>query len=142
MTRKALAVLALICAATSAQAQNLSSEDLARRTIERRAVEAAIWGMPIVSVDAMRQAFLRDAGGRYNDIVYLSQQADWKFQITTPNASSWYVYIPINLKNGPIVLDLPAAVGAGCSATSTTHGRRRKPMSDLLAKTKARAGST
>jgi hypothetical protein len=69
--------------------------------------------MPIVSVDAMRQGFLRDAGGKYNDIAYLSRQADWKFQITTPNASSYYVYIPINLKNGPIVLDIPAAVGAG-----------------------------
>jgi hypothetical protein len=29
-------------------AQTFSSEDLHRRTLERRAVEAAIWGMPIV----------------------------------------------------------------------------------------------
>jgi hypothetical protein len=85
----------------------------ARRTVERRAVEAAIWGMPIVSVDAMRRAFLRDAKGKYNDIAFFSRQADWRFQITTPNASSWYVYIPINLKNGPIVLEIPPAVGAG-----------------------------
>src|SRR5262245_4009864 len=90
-----------------------SAKELTRRTMERRAVEAAIWGMPIVSVDAMRQAFLRDARGKYNDIAFLSKQADWKFQITTPNASSWYVYIPINTKSGPIVLDIPPAVGAG-----------------------------
>jgi hypothetical protein len=45
-----------------AQAQTLSAEDLARRTLERCPVEVAIWGMPIVAFDAMRQAFLRDAG--------------------------------------------------------------------------------
>lgn len=91
----------------------LLKDDLGRRTFERRALEVAIWGMPIVSVDAMRQAFLRDAGAQYNDVVYWSRQADWKFQVATPNASSWYVYIPIDTKDGPVVLDLPPAVGAG-----------------------------
>jgi hypothetical protein len=68
--------------------------------------------------------------------VYPSKQADWRFQITTPNAAArlanesyveslarivyywgyaslWYVYIPINTKNGPVLLDIPPAVGAG-----------------------------
>jgi hypothetical protein len=69
--------------------------------------------MPIVSVDAMRQAFFRDAEAKYNDIVYLSKPADWRFQITTPNASTYYVYLAFNTKDGPVVLDLPPAVGAG-----------------------------
>src|SRR5262245_56902722 len=86
---------------------------LVDRTLERRAVEAVIWGMPIVSVDAMRQAFFRDAGARYNDIVYWSKPADWKCQFTTPNGSSYYVYIAINLLDGPLILDLPPASGAG-----------------------------
>jgi hypothetical protein len=88
-------------------------DDHARRTFERRAVEAAIWGMPIVSVHAMRQAFIRDAGAQHNDVVYWSRQADWKLQITTPNASSWYVGIPIDTKDGPVVVELPPAEGAG-----------------------------
>lgn len=88
-------------------------DNITERAIYRRAVEAAIWGMPIVSVDAMKQAFLRDAGAQYNDIVYLSLQSNWKFQVTTPNASTWYVYIQVYLKNGPLVLDIPQAVGAG-----------------------------
>jgi hypothetical protein len=113
MPQTVLVVLALLCVAASVHAQHFSAADLARRTVERRAVEAAIWGMPIVAFDAMRQAFLRDAGAKYNDIVYWSQQADWKFQVTTPNASSWYVYIAINTQDGPVVLDLPPAVGAG-----------------------------
>ncbi|HKE86821.1 MAG TPA: DUF1214 domain-containing protein [Vicinamibacterales bacterium] len=98
-------------------AHTFSAYSLAEHTRYRRAVEAAIWGMPIVSVDAMRQAFLRDAGARYNDIVYLSKQADWKFQLATPNASTRYVYVPINTKSGPVVLDIPPAVGAGLFGT-------------------------
>ena len=49
--------------------QSFSSEDLNRRTVQRQAVKAAIWGMPLVSVDAMRQAYFRDAGAKYNDIL-------------------------------------------------------------------------
>jgi len=108
--------VALICEALC-HAQNFSGGEVARRTIERRAVEAAIWGMPIVSFDAMRQAFFRDAGAKYGDILYFSRFADWKFQVTTPNASSLYVYLNFNLKNGPVVLDLRAAAGAGLSGS-------------------------
>jgi len=91
----------------------LKSSELAERTLRRRAVEAAIWGMPIVSFDAMRQAFFRDGRARYNDILYWSKPADWRLQITTPIASSHYVYFNFNIKNGPVVLEVPAAGGAG-----------------------------
>jgi len=42
---------------------------------------------------------------------------DWKFQITTPNASSLHVYFNFNLEDGPVVVDFPAAVGAGLFGT-------------------------
>jgi hypothetical protein len=129
MKRTVVAAVAFMCAGMTAQAQNLSANDLARRTIERRAVEAAIWGMPIVAFDAMRQAFLRDAGAKYNDIVYWSKQADWKLQVTTPNASSWYVYIAINTKDGPQVLDLPPAIGAGLFGSM--NDAWQVPMADV-----------
>jgi hypothetical protein len=103
----------LVCVATSAPAQDFSANDLGHPTIERRAVEAVIWGMPLVSVDAMREAAFRDAGAKYNDIIYWSKPIDWKFQFTTPNASTYYVYFNFNLKDGPVVLDIPPAVGAG-----------------------------
>ena len=94
-------------------AQSLGSEELGRQTLEQRAVTAAIWGMPIVSVYAMRQAFFRDAKANYNDIVFWSKPSDWKNQTTTPNTSSLYVYFNVNTKDGPIVVDIPAAVQAG-----------------------------
>ena len=52
MTRTILAVLAFVWVSTTSQAQNLPAEDLARRAIERRAVEAVIWGMPAVNFGA------------------------------------------------------------------------------------------
>ena len=36
--------------------------DMTKQTIERCVVEAAIWGMSIVSVHAMRQAFFENTG--------------------------------------------------------------------------------
>src|SRR5262245_12392428 len=88
------------------------SADSAQRALQRRAVEAAIWGMPIVSFESMRRAF-SNAGAKYGDIVYLSRPADWQFQLTTPNSSSLYCYLNYHLKGGPVVLDFPAAVDAG-----------------------------
>src|SRR6476646_6009885 len=90
-----------------------SAKEPANRALRCRAVEAVIWGMPLVNSDAMRQAFLRDVGTKYNDICYFSKPANWKFQVTTPNASTHYVYSNFNLKDGPVVLEVPAPVGAG-----------------------------
>jgi len=97
----------------TATTQSLSPAELERRTIERRAVEVAIWGIPIVAIDAIRQGFLRDMQARLNDIVYYRLLPDWKFQTTTPNASTHYFYSAYSTKDGPMVLDVPAAVGAG-----------------------------
>jgi hypothetical protein len=104
---------AITDAAKPTRAPEFNAAELAERVRQRRAVEAAIWGMPIVSVDAMRQAYFRDAGSEYNDIVFWSKPCDAKLQFTTPNASTYYVYFNFNLKEGPVVLDVPRAAGAG-----------------------------
>src|SRR3981081_447275 len=103
MKRMMLSALALICATASAHTQNLSPDELARRTVQRRAVEAAIWGMPLANTDAMREAYFRDVGAKYNDICFFSKPADWKFQVTTPNASTNYVYFNLHLQEVPVV---------------------------------------
>ena len=63
--------LRFICAAVSVHVQNFSAADLAHCTIERRAVEAAISGMPLVNVDAMRQPYF-PAGAKCNDVIFWS----------------------------------------------------------------------
>ena len=60
----------LVCAATSAHAQDFSANKLARRTVERRAIEAVNWGIPAVNDDRMYQAIVNDAKGAFNQIVF------------------------------------------------------------------------
>jgi hypothetical protein len=101
-----------------AQAVTFSSKDLTQRAIEHRAVEAAIWGMPIVSFDAMRQAFFRDAKAKYGDIIFWSKPGGWKLQCLTPNTSVRYVFSFINTSQaGPIVVELPGTAEAALNGT-------------------------
>lgn len=80
-------------------------------SLHRQATEAVLWGMPIVAMDAMRQAYFRDAKAQYNDVVLLSK--GWKNQVTTPNSSSNYLYFNFNTSKGPVVVEIPAATGGG-----------------------------
>ena len=52
---KIVGVIFILLLAFGAQsnAQEFSAEELAHRAIERRAVEAVIWGMPAVNFDLM-----------------------------------------------------------------------------------------
>src|SRR5215471_3035135 len=86
------------------------SDELAERTIQRRAVEAVIWGMPIVNYELMYQAMLSQARGGFNQILYWSRLPDWKNQTLTPNPDSIYLMPFIDTKDaGPMVLEIPAA---------------------------------
>jgi len=110
--------LVLACATASAHAQNLSTEDLARRAIERRAVEAVIWGMPAVNFDLMLQAMIGSAKGKPNQIVYWSRLPDWKNQTLTPNPDVIYLMPFFNTKDaGPMVLEIPPANGGVINGT-------------------------
>jgi hypothetical protein len=110
--------LPLDFAVPPASAQNLSPDDLARRVIERRAVEAVIWGMPVVNYDLMYQAMVNAAKGKFNQIVYWSRLPDWKNQTLTPNPDSIYLMPFINTKDvGPIVIEIPPAEGGSINGT-------------------------
>jgi hypothetical protein len=102
--------LALTCAVTAVVAQDFSPEELTRRAIERRAVEAVIWGMPAVNTDLMYQATLKLGGGS-SQIVYWSRLLDWRNQTLTPNPDVIYLMAFFNTKDGPIVIEIPPADG-------------------------------
>jgi hypothetical protein len=50
---------------------SLSSTELAERALERRAVEAIIWGMPAVNFDPLYQAMVQSKG-EWNQVVFWS----------------------------------------------------------------------
>jgi hypothetical protein len=100
-------------------AKRLTSNELASRTVYRRAVDAVIWGTPLVSEDAVKQAAFRDGKANYNDIVWWPKGGGWKNQSPTPNVNTRYMYFFINTRqDGPVVVELPpAAPGANFYGT-------------------------
>jgi hypothetical protein len=109
--------------ATCAFAQSYSAEDLTRNTIERRAIETVIWGMPAVNYDLMLQEMLNKTQAKQNEIVYWSRPADWKNQTLTPNPDAIYLMIFFDTKDaGPIVIDVPPADGGGSFAANIDTG--------------------
>ena len=109
---------------TRRQSIGFTREELDRRMLHRRAVEAVIWGMPAVNYDAMYQAVVRDAGGGFNQVVYWSRLLDWRNQTLTPNPDAIYLMPFIDTSDEPIVLEIPAAEGG------IDHGQCRRRLAD------------
>ena len=109
----------------------LTSEQLASRTVSRRAVDAVIWGLPLVGEDAVKQAAFRDGNANYNDIVWWPRGGGWKNQSPTPNVNTRYMYFFINTKqDGPVVVELPPAV-PGASFYGTIEDAWYVPQVDI-----------
>ena len=90
-------------------ADTFTPEDLRDRALERRAVEAAIWGMPAVNYDLMLQEMLTRTDGKVNEVIYWGQPLDWHNQTLTPNPDTIYFMAFFDTREGPIVLDVPPA---------------------------------
>jgi len=106
MSKGLFVALALSCLAGGALAQNSPQE----RVIRNRAVEAAIWGMPIVNYDLMLQEMLTKTPGKVNQVIYWGKPLDWKNQTLTPNPDTLYFMTFLNTRDvGPIVIEIPPA---------------------------------
>jgi hypothetical protein len=127
-------IIGLLLLTQSAVAQtttSLSSEELHRRTVQRRAVDAVIWGLPLVGEDTVKQAYFRDGKANYNDIVWWPKGGGWKNQSPTPNVNTRYMYFFCNTKqDGPVVVELPPAV-PGASFYGTIEDAWYVPQVDI-----------
>src|SRR5262245_28728671 len=109
MIRAVASVLALFWAVSPSQAQEFTPEQLAARTVERRAVEAVIWGMAAVNTELMKQEMLK-AGGKVGEIIYWGKPLDWHNQTLTPNPDTLYFMGFYDTKaTGPMVVEIPPA---------------------------------
>ncbi|RJG08355.1 DUF1254 domain-containing protein [Massilia cavernae] len=115
----ALALCALsqpITAQTGAAPQRFTAEQLAERAVQRRAVEAVIWGMPAVNFERMVDGLVH-AKGEWNQVVYWSRLPDWKNQTLTPNPDVIYLMPFYDTRNGPVVLEIPPAEGGSITGS-------------------------
>jgi hypothetical protein len=112
--RRWLFSLALSFAAVAAaSAQNLTPDQLAQRSIERRAVEAVNWGMAAVNTDLMLQEMLTKTSGKVNQVLLWSRPLDWHNQTLTPNPDAIYLQAFYDTRGGPVVLEIPPAGADG-----------------------------
>jgi hypothetical protein len=83
-------------------------QQLAERSLHRRAVEAVIWGMPAVNYERMLQA-AKDNGAKLNQVVYWSRPVNEQNQTLTPNPDTIYLNPFYDTTNGPVVVEVPSA---------------------------------
>jgi len=126
-----LALSALLLPVLPCFAQDMSPQALQQRMVERRAVDAVIWGLPLVGQDSVKQAYFRDGKAKFNDIVWWPKGGGWKNQSPTPNVNTRYMYFFINTRqDGPVVVELPPAV-PGASFYGTIEDAWYVPMTDI-----------
>jgi len=91
-----------------AKSFDVKNADVHDRMKYHRAIDAAVWAMPLMNFKFYRDA-LAGAGVGPNDIGYYSKLQNWKFQTATPNNTTPYIMTYWNLEEGPIVIELPAS---------------------------------
>ena len=93
-----------------------TAEQLAERTLHRRAIEAVIWGMPAVNAELMFEAMKDAKGGSTRS--YWSRPVTWKNQTLTPNPDTIYFMPFYNTKDtGSMVLEIPPAEDASITGS-------------------------
>ena len=76
------------------------------KMIHRRAVEAAVWAMPIEGTRGLLLAARSDLGADWNDIIYFSKPMESRHGFLTANNQVPYVVASLNTKDGPMVLEV------------------------------------
>lgn len=101
-------MLIAISGACHAQAQSPGD-----RLKQSRAVEAVIWGMPVVNYELMRQEMLTKTKARVGEVVFWGRTLDWMNQTLTPNPDTIYFMTFFDTHNGPVVIEVPPADASG-----------------------------
>ena len=91
-----------------------SSDDKTEESIDyqimvQRATQAAIWAMPAVSVYDIELSTQRDLGAKFGDIVYFTKPMTSRHGFLTANDVTPYVVASLTSKDGPLVVEVPAA---------------------------------
>ncbi len=111
---------------------DLQKADLSDRMTYHRAIDAAVWAMPLMNFKFYRDA-LADAGVGPSDVGYFSKLQDWRFQTATPNNTTPYIMTYWNLEDGSVVVEMPPSV-EGIGIFGTIMDAWQRPLDDVGAK--------
>jgi hypothetical protein len=119
----------LMAIATLASPAHAEEKSISERMLHHRAIDAAVWAMPLTNFKAYRDALI-DAGVKANDIGYFSKIQDWKMQTATPNNTTPYIFAHWTVKDGPIVVEIPPAT-ADVKIFGTLMDAWQRPIDDV-----------
>lgn len=83
--------------------------DLDYQLAYQRGIEAVIWSMPAVSVREFQESAFNDYGMSWNNVLLFSKPAAPRHELLTANSVVPYVATFLNLRQGPIVVEIPPA---------------------------------
>ncbi len=122
----------MLPAQVKAEEFDLQKADVHERITYHRAIDAAVWAMPLMNFKFYRDA-LADAGVGPNDVGYFSKLQDWRFQTATPNNTTPYIMTYWTFKDGPVAVEMPASV-EGIGIFGTIMDAWQRPLDDVGAK--------
>jgi hypothetical protein len=125
-------IVVVVLLATGLSSVNAEEQTTSQRMTYHRAIDAAVWAMPLMNFKFYRDA-LANAGVGPGDVGYFSKLQDWKFQTATPNNTTPYILTSWNFKDGPVVVELPASV-EGVGIFGTIMDAWQRPIDDVGAK--------
>jgi hypothetical protein len=106
------------------------------RMMHHRAVESLVWAMPLLNFKASRDGHAAIGAGK-NVVGYYSVIQDWRFQLATPNNTTPYVNFYWDLRDGPIVVEIPPS-GEGVAIFGTLMDAWQRALEDVGAMGKDR----
>jgi hypothetical protein len=83
--------------------------DLDYQLAYQRGIEAVIWSMPAISIREFRESAFKDYGITWNDVVLWSKPAVPRHELLTANNQVPYMLTFLTLRQGPVVVEIPAA---------------------------------
>ncbi|RJG48980.1 DUF1254 domain-containing protein [Motilimonas pumila] len=84
-------------------------ENIEYQMMVQRAAQTAIHFMPAVTQIDFLKATRRDLGGDFHDVVYVNEPFGSEKGFLTANDTTAYAWATTTSKNGPIVIEVPAA---------------------------------
>ena len=132
--RRASLCLALsvgsVVAADAQQGQPPKKSDLDNQLAYQRAIEAVIWSMPAISIREFWEAAFKDYGASWNDVILWSKPATPRHELLTANNQVPYMLTALNLRQGPVVVEIPAA-GAKANLFGSFVDNWQAPIVDV-----------
>jgi hypothetical protein len=73
----------------------------------QRAVQVYLWALPAMNIDAMRQGSEASFGAGNHVLPVWKDRLNTKTKVTTPNSDVVYAMSYLDLKDGPVVVEVP-----------------------------------